>query len=95
MFALNVNRTTSMTGETVLVVRLCVVNSILYTIKKSAQLHFYYWKHDKLLQYRAPIQLDDVPKAVIWLEDSICIGFKTEYILYDVMIFHKFLSFKN
>lgn len=79
LFALNVSRTTSMTGETALVVRLCVV------IKR--QLQFWYWKHDKLLQYREPIQLDDSPKAVVWLDNAICIGFKTDYILYDVSVF--------
>ncbi|XP_055308436.1 vam6/Vps39-like protein [Sitodiplosis mosellana] len=76
LFALNVNRTTALTGETALVVRLCVV------IKR--QLQFWYWKHDKLLQYREPIQLDDSPKAVVWLENAICIGFKTDYIVYDI-----------
>lgn len=76
LFALNINRTTSMTGETALVVRLCVV------IKR--QLQFWYWKHDKLLQYREPIQLDEQPKTVVWLENAICIGFKTDYLLYDV-----------
>lgn len=76
LFALNINRSTSLTGETVLVVRLCVV------IKR--QLQFWYWKHDKLLTLRDSIQLDDTPKAVVWLDNAICIGFKTDYILYDV-----------
>lgn len=76
LFALNVCRSTSLTGEIVLVVRLCVV------IKR--QLQFWYWKHDKLLQFREPIQLDDTPKAVVWLDNAICIGFKTDYILYEV-----------
>lgn len=82
LFALNINRSTSLTGETALVVRLCVV------IKR--QLQFWYWKHDKLLQYRDPIQLDDTPKAVVWLENAICIGFKTDYIVYDVSSFYGF-----
>lgn len=76
LFALNVNRSTSLTGETALLVRLCVV------IKR--QLQFWYWKHDKLLLYRESIQLDDTPKTVVWLENAICIGFKTDYIMYDV-----------
>lgn len=78
LFALNINRSTSLTGETALVVRLCVV------IKR--QLQFWYWKHDKLLTYRDSIQLDDTPKAVVWLENAICIGFKTDYIVYDVRV---------
>lgn len=84
LFALNVNRSTSLTGETALVVRLCVV------IKR--QLQFWYWKHDKLLTYRDSIQLDDTPKSVVWLENAICIGFKTDYIVYDVRV-HIYLQF--
>lgn len=76
LFALNVNRSTSLTGETALLVRMCIV------VKR--QIQFWYWKHDKLLLYRESIQLDDTPKAVVWLENAICIGFKTDYIVYDV-----------
>lgn len=78
LFGLNINRSTSLTGEIVLVVRLCVV------IKR--QLQFWYWKHDKLLELRKSIQLDDTPKSVVWLDNAICIGFKTDYILYDVSV---------
>lgn len=85
LFALNVNRSTSLTGEIALVVRICVV------IKR--QLQFWYWKHDKLLPYRDPIQLDDTPKAVVWLENAICIGFKTDYIVYDVSQFLFYLFY--
>lgn len=83
LFSLNVNRSISLTGETALLVRVCVV------IKR--QLQFWYWKHDKLLQYREPIQLDDTPKTVVWVENAICIGFKIEYILYDVSILFLFV----
>lgn len=76
LFALNLLRSTSLTGETALLVRLCVV------IKRSLQ--FWYWKHDRLLQYRDAIQLDDTPKSVVWLDNAVCIGFKTDYVLYDV-----------
>lgn len=76
LFALNVNRSTSLTGETALVVRLCVV------IKR--QLQFWYWKHDKLLQFRELIHLEDTPRSLVWLENAICIGFRTDYIVYDV-----------
>lgn len=76
LFALNINRSTSLTGEVALLVRLCVV------IKR--QLQFWYWKHDKLLPFRDTIQLDDTPKSVVWSDNAICIGFKTDYIMYDV-----------
>lgn len=76
LFALNVIRSTSLTGAVALLVRLCVV------IKR--QLQFWYWKHDKLLPYRDSIQLDDTPKTVVWHKNAICIGFKSDYIMYDV-----------
>lgn len=76
IFALDIKRSTSLTGETALVVRLCVA------IKRKLQ--FWYWKHDKLLEFCEVIDLSDVPKSLVWLENTICIGFKTDYILYDV-----------
>lgn len=76
IFALDVKRSTSLTGETALVVRLCVA------IKRKLQ--FWYWKHDKLLEFCEVIDLSDAPKSLVWLENTICIGFKTDYILYDV-----------
>lgn len=76
LFALDIKRSTSLTGETALVVRLCVA------IKRKLQ--FWYWKHDKLLEFCQIIDLADIPKSLVWLENTICIGFKTDYILYDV-----------
>lgn len=76
IFALDVQRSKSLTGEIALVVRLCVA------IKR--RLHFWYWKHDKLIEFGEPIDLAEVPKALVWLDNTICIGYKTEYILYDV-----------
>lgn len=79
LFALDVKRSTSLTGETALVVRLCVA------IKRKLQ--FWYWKHDQLLEFYEVIDLSDVPKSMVWLENTICIGFKTDYILYDVSFY--------
>lgn len=78
IFALDVKRSTSLTGETALVVRICAA------IKRKLQ--FWYWKHDKLLEFSQVIDLTDIPKALVWLENTICVGFKTDYILYDVSI---------
>lgn len=30
------------------------------------------------------IDLKDVPRALSWLDDSICVGYKDEYVLYDI-----------
>lgn len=78
IFALDVKRSTSLTGETALVVRICAA------IKRKLQ--FWYWKHDKLLEFSQVIDLTDIPKALVWLENTICVGFKTDYILYNVSL---------
>jgi Vam6/Vps39-like protein vacuolar protein sorting-associated protein 39 len=61
-----------------LVVRACVA------VKRKLQL--YYWKKDKLLDFGADIDLIDVPKIVAWTGNLICVGYKTEYVLYDVSL---------
>lgn len=84
IFALDVKRTTSITGGTVLVLRLCAA------IKKKLQL--WYWKHDKFLDLYVEISLDDIPKALVWKESLICVGYKTDYVIFDVIYDMKMLS---
>lgn len=76
IFALDIKRSKSLTGETALVVRMCVA------IKRKLQ--FWYWKHDELLELRKDLDLNDVPRALLWAENMICVGYKTEYVMYDV-----------
>ena len=76
VFSLDFSRPVSLTGETTLFVRLCVA------VKRKLQ--FWYWKHDKLLELGNDIELTDVPKTIVWANNTICVGFKTEYILYNV-----------
>lgn len=96
IFALNVKRSQSMTGETAIVARICIA------IKRKLQ--FWYWKRDKLKEFDNGIGIDlnDVPRALSWSENTICIGFKTEYVLYDViknaiylLLFFKCQSYLN
>lgn len=87
IFALDVQRSKSLTGEMALVVRVCVA------IKR--RLLFWYWKHDKLIEFGEPIDLAEVPKALVWLNNTICIGYKTEYVLYDVGRFSCCACFYN
>lgn len=61
-----------------LVVRACVA------VKRKLQL--YYWKKDKLLDFGPDIDLIDVPKVVSWTGNLICVGYRTEYVLYDVSL---------
>lgn len=74
LFALKVDKLTSSTGEVAVIIWLCVV------IKR--QLQFWFWKNDRLDECFKSIQLDDVPKSVVWLDNALCIGFRTDYIMY-------------
>lgn len=76
IFALNVQRSRSLTGETVLMVRICVA------VKRKLQL--WYWKQVQFMKLAVDIELSDVPKALLWTENTICVGYKNEYLLYDV-----------
>lgn len=68
----------SLTGETVYIVRLCV------SVKRKLQ--FWYFKQTTLLKSPDEIELNDIPKSLAWLQNSILVGFKTEYVLYDVSL---------
>lgn len=76
VFTLDVKRPTSLTGETALLVRMCVA------VKRKLQ--FWYWKHDQLLELANDIDMNDIPKTLAWSENTVCVGFKTEYVLYNV-----------
>lgn len=77
IFALNIIRSSTLTGETALLVRMCVA------IKRKLLL--FYWKHNEFIKFIDDIELTDVPRALLWSEHAICIGFRTDYILYDVI----------
>jgi hypothetical protein len=66
----------ALTGETSCAVRLVVA------VKRRLQ--FWYWKHDKLLEFGQDIELNDIPKVIAWSGNSICVGYKTEYVMFDV-----------
>lgn len=51
------------------------------------QLQFFYWKQDKLNTFSYSIELKDVPKALCWVDDAVCIGFKDEYVIYNVSVY--------
>lgn len=76
VFALDVVKSKSLTGELALVCRLCVA------VKRKIQC--YYWKHSELIDFDKNIDLNDVPKTIAWNNNCICVGFKTEYVIYDI-----------
>lgn len=76
LFTMKINRTNSMTGETALIALICVA------VKRKLQ--FYYWKKQTLIEYIKDIELNDVPKAMAWYHDFVCVGFKSEYVIYKL-----------
>lgn len=67
----------SLTNKAYTVVRICVV------VKRKLQ--FYYWKNNKFLQLVNDISLNDIPKTITWCQEMICVGFRNEYSLYEVI----------
>lgn len=77
LFALDVKRSRSLTGETALVVRMAVA------VKRKVQL--WYWKNNAFLRWpTADLDVTDVPRALQWSENTVVVGLKTEYLYYDV-----------
>ncbi|KAH9637625.1 hypothetical protein HF086_007339 [Spodoptera exigua] len=68
--------TTSMTGESNSVVRLCVA------VRRKLQL--YYGKNGEFKQHLFDFTIPDVPKVMSWGQQYVCVGFKAEYVLYDL-----------
>ncbi|XP_049875030.1 vam6/Vps39-like protein [Pectinophora gossypiella] len=76
LFALDNTSTTSMTGESNSIVRLCVA------VRRKLQL--YYGKNGEFKQHLFEFTIPDVPKVMAWGQEYLCVGFKTEYTLYDL-----------
>lgn len=77
LFALDVKRSRSLTGELVLMVRMVVA------VKRKLQL--WYWKHNEFLRLPTPdIDLSDVPRALQWSDNTIVVGMKGDYLYFDV-----------
>ncbi|CAO1435563.1 unnamed protein product [Diamesa tonsa] len=76
VFCLDVKRLSSLTEQITLTVRVCVA------VKRKLQL--YYWKRDELLEFAPDIELNDIPKMLAWTGNFICVGYKTEYCLFDI-----------
>lgn len=53
------------------------------------RLQFFYWKLNILASPDFSIDLKDVPKAICWLDDLICVGYKDEYVIYNVSSYQR------
>lgn len=77
-FAINVNKQTTMTGKISILLRMAVA------VKRKIQL--YYWKNNEFHNLMTDINLNDIPKSMVWCQEAICVGFRGEYALLDVSI---------
>nr|XP_023015227.1 vam6/Vps39-like protein isoform X1 [Leptinotarsa decemlineata] len=75
-FATNVKKHTSMTGEVTSLVRMAVV------VKRKVQL--YYLKNNEFLPLMDDISLNDIPRSMVWCQESICVGYRGEYALLEL-----------
>ncbi|XP_063228747.1 vam6/Vps39-like protein [Bacillus rossius redtenbacheri] len=73
LFTLDIKRHKSLTGETSVTVRMCAV------VKRRLQL--YYWKNNTFLTLRKDLTVPDIPRALAWCQETLCVGFKGEYSL--------------
>lgn len=76
MFVLDAINLNSQTNKITVFIRVCVA------VRRTLQ--FYFWKNSVLETFASDIQLTDVPKTFTWIENTICIGFKADYVLYNV-----------
>ncbi|CAH1953989.1 unnamed protein product [Acanthoscelides obtectus] len=65
-----------MTGEVSIIVRMAVV------VKRRMQL--YYLKNNEFFPLMNDISLNDIPKAMVWCQETICVGFKGEYAIIEL-----------
>lgn len=76
LFTYHAIKEESLTGTTSVTVRLCVV------VKRKLQL--YYWKKNEFHTLTPDISLNDMPKTISWCMESVCVGYRNEYILYKL-----------
>ncbi|XP_064549441.1 vam6/Vps39-like protein [Drosophila montana] len=76
LFTMDVDTRKSTTGEVATFIRIgCAI---------KRQLVFFFWKKDQLASLQLAIELIDVPKAMCWVNQLVCVGYKNEYVLYDI-----------
>ncbi|KAK9721321.1 Dynein attachment factor N-terminus [Popillia japonica] len=75
LFGLNIQHHTTMSGKEVAVIRMCVA------VKR--RLYLYYWKKPGFVLFEnSDLTLKDIPKTLVWCEETICVGYKGEYCLH-------------
>lgn len=76
LFTMDVDTRKSTTGELATFIRIgCAI---------KRRIVFFFWKKDKLASLELAIELIDVPRAISWVNQTVCVGYKDEYVLYDI-----------
>ncbi|KAJ8942577.1 hypothetical protein NQ318_010385 [Aromia moschata] len=75
-FTINIKKQTSLTGAKSVLVRMAVA------VKRKIQL--YYLKNNEFFELMDDISLTDIPRAMVWCQEAICVGFRGEYALFKL-----------
>lgn len=76
-----------MTGDISVLVRIAVA------VKRKIQL--YYWKNNEFLPLMDDINLNDIPRSMVWCQEAICVGYRGEYALIEVSLFKRYSLILN
>lgn len=72
LFAVNVQKQQSLTGEVTITVMLCAA--------VRRRLELFYWKNNTFCEHPKDLCVPDTPRAMVWCgNESILVGFKSEY----------------
>ncbi|KAH8360113.1 hypothetical protein KR093_010845 [Drosophila rubida] len=76
LFTMDVDTRKSTTGELATFIRIgCAI---------KRRVVFFFWKKDKLDSLQLAIDLLDVPRAICWVNQAVCVGYKDEYVIYNI-----------
>ncbi|XP_017104995.2 vam6/Vps39-like protein isoform X1 [Drosophila bipectinata] len=78
LFTMDVGSEKSTTGDVVTLIRLCCA------IRRK--LVFFYWKTNMIDSLAISIDLSDVPKSLCWVGHTVCVGYKDQYVIYDISV---------
>ncbi|KAI8045055.1 vam6/Vps39-like protein [Drosophila gunungcola] len=76
LFTMDVDSRKSTTGDVSTFIRVCCA------IKR--RLVFFFWKKSMLDSLKLSIELSDVPRTLCWVGHAVCVGYKDEYVIYDI-----------
>ncbi|XP_060649828.1 vam6/Vps39-like protein [Drosophila nasuta] len=76
LFTMDVDSRKSTTGELATFIRIgCAI---------KRRIVFFFWKVDKLASLELTIELLDLPRAICWVNQTVCVGYKDEYVIYNI-----------